>query len=79
MLDNYFLIVPAVRGKCGGITLGHLFCWDFLLCMVGQRAGLLPSACHQQGGAYTRALESENHYPLPSPYVGEQWIQMTGA
>ena len=23
MLDNYFLIVPAVPGKCGGITLGH--------------------------------------------------------
>ena len=30
VLDNYFLIVPAVPGKCGGITLGHLPCWDFL-------------------------------------------------
>ena len=40
VLDNYFLIVPAVPGKCGGIKLGHLPCWDFLLCRVGQRAGL---------------------------------------
>ena len=36
VLDNYFLIVPAVPGKCGGITLGHLPCWEFLLCRVGQ-------------------------------------------
>ena len=56
VLDNYFLIVPAAPGKCGVITLGHLPCWDFLLCRVGQREG-----------AYTRALESENHYPRPSP------------
>ena len=49
-MDNYFLIVPAVRGKCGGITLGRLPCWDFLLCRVGQRAGLLPSACPHRAG-----------------------------
>ena len=26
VVDNYFLIVSAVPGKCGGITLGHLPC-----------------------------------------------------
>ena len=50
VLDNYFLIVPAVPGKYGGITLGHLPCWDFLLCRVGQRAGLLSSACPHRAG-----------------------------
>ena len=50
VLDNYFLIVPAVPGKCGGIPLGHLPCWDFLLCGVGQRAWLLPSACPHRAG-----------------------------
>ena len=50
VLDNYILIVPAVPGKCGGILLGHLPCWDFLLCMVGQRAGLLPSARPHRAG-----------------------------
>ena len=50
VLDNYFLIVPAVPGKCGDITLGHLPCWDFLLCRVGQRAGLLSSAFPHRTG-----------------------------
>ena len=45
VLDNYFLIVPAVLGKCWGITLGHLPCWEFLLCRAGQRGALLSSAC----------------------------------
>ena len=35
----------GVSCKCGGITLGLLLCWDFLMCRVGQRARLLPSAC----------------------------------
>ena len=34
VLDNYFLIVPAVPGKCG-----HLFCWHVLKCRVGQEQG----------------------------------------
>ena len=34
----------------GVITLGHLPHWDFLLCRVGQRAGLLPSACPHRAG-----------------------------
>ena len=50
VLDHYFFIVPAVPGKYGGITLGHLPCWDFLLCRVGQRAGLLSSACPHRAG-----------------------------
>ena len=79
MLDNYFLIVPAVPGKCGGITLGHLPCWDFLSCRVGKRAGLL-SSFFPTGRAYNRALESENPlYPPISIGGGGQWIQMTGA
>ena len=57
MLDNYFLIVAAVPGKCGGITLGHLPCWDFLLCRVGQRAGLLPSACSHRAGLIPELLK----------------------
>ena len=70
MLDNYFLIVvPAVPGKCGGITLGHLPCWDFLLCRVGQRAGLLSSAFTHRA-AYKRALESENPLSPPIPIGG---------
>ena len=40
-----FWLSPQCRGSVGVITLGHLPCWDFLLCRVGQRAGLLPSAC----------------------------------
>ena len=31
----------------------------------------------QQGRANTRALKS--HYPRPFPFVGELWLQMTGA
>ena len=44
--DKYFLIVPAVPGKCGGvITLGHV-CPAEIFCSVGGlRVGLLPSAC----------------------------------
>ena len=34
----------------GGITFGHLPRWDFLLFKVGQRAGLLPSACPHRAG-----------------------------
>ena len=45
-----FLLSPQCRGSLGVITLGHLPCWDFLLCRVGQRAGLLPSACSHRAG-----------------------------
>ena len=31
----------------------------------------------QQGRANTRA--SKSHYPRPFPFVGELWLQMTGA
>ena len=34
----------------GAITLGHLPCWDFLFCRVGQRAGMIPSACPHRAG-----------------------------
>ena len=50
VLDNYFLIVSEVPGKCSGITFGHLPCWEFLLCRVGQRAWLLSSACPHRAG-----------------------------
>ena len=42
--------VPQCRGSVGVITLGHLACWDFLLRRVGQRTGLLPSACPHRAG-----------------------------
>ena len=45
-----FWLSPQCQGSVGVITLGHLPCWDFLLCRVGQRAGLLPSACPHRAG-----------------------------
>ena len=45
----------------------------------GAKSRVVTISLSPQGGAYTRALESVNHYPRPSPWVGEQWIQMTGA
>ena len=66
VLDNYFLIVPAVPGKCGGITLGHLPCWDFLMCRVGQRAGLLSSAFPHRAGLIPGLWKVKTHYPHPS-------------
>ena len=45
-----FWLSPQCRGSAGVITLGHLPCWDFLLWRVGQRAGLLPSACPHRAG-----------------------------
>ena len=41
-----FWLSPQCRGSAGVITLGHLPCLDFLLCRVGQRAGLL--TCYHQ-------------------------------
>ena len=45
-----FWLSPMCRGSAGFTTLGHLPCWDFLLCRVGQKAGLLPSACPHRAG-----------------------------
>ena len=45
-----FWLSPQCRGSVGVITLEHLPCWDFLLWRVGQRAGLLPSACPHKAG-----------------------------
>ena len=44
---NTFLLSPQCQGSVGItiITLGLLPLCDFLLCRVGQIAGLLPSAC----------------------------------
>ena len=61
VLDNYFLIVPAVPRKCGGITLGHLPCWDFLMCRVGQRAGLLSSAFPHRAGLIPGLWKVKTH------------------
>ena len=79
VLDNYFLIVPAVPGKCGGYNIGTLTLLGFSVLYGGARSRVVTISLSPQGGAYTSALESENHYPRPSPYVGEQWIQKTGA
>ena len=45
-----FELSHQCRGSVGVITLGYLHCLDFLLCRVGQRAGLLPSACPHRAG-----------------------------
>ena len=79
MLDNYFLIVHAVPGKCGGYNIGTFILLGFSAVYGGAKSRVVTISLSSQGGAYTRALESENHYPRPSPKVGEQWIQMTGA
>ena len=76
VLDNYFLTVTV---KCGGITLGHLPCWDFLLCRVGQRAGLLPSACPHRARLMSGLWKVKINIPAHPCRWGEQWIQMTGA
>ena len=74
-----FLLSPQCRGSVGVITLGHLPCWDFLLRRVGQRAGLLPSACPHRAGIIPGLWKVKIIIPSHPRRWGEQWIQMTGA
>ena len=79
VLDNYFLIVPAVPGKCGCYNIGTLTLLGSSVLKGWTKSRVVTISLSPQGGVYTSALESENLYPRPSLYVGEQWIQMTGA
>ena len=45
----------------------------------GAKSRVVTISLSPQGGAYTRALKSEGSLSYTSSYVGEQWIQMTGA
>ena len=63
--DNYFLIVPALPGKCVGAYPGGIFC------CVG--LGKEQSCYHQlvpKGRAYTRALKIEKSLSPPIPVGG---------
>ena len=62
-----------------GYNIVTLTLLGFSVVSGGVKSRVVTISLSPQGGAYTRALESENHYPRPSPKVGEQWIQMTGA
>ena len=67
MLTNYFLIVPEVPGKCGGYNIGTLTLLGFSVVQGWAKSRVVTISLPPQGGAYTRALESENNYPRPSP------------
>ena len=49
--------------SAGGLTLEPLPRWDFLLCRVGLRAGLLPSACPTGWGLLPGLWKVKSHYP----------------
>ena len=66
-----FLLSPQCRGSVGVITLGHLPCWDFLLRRVGQRAGLLPSACPHGAGIIPGLLKVKIIIPAHPRRWGE--------
>ena len=67
MLDTYFLIVPAVPGKCGGNNIETLTLLGFSVAYGGAKRRVVTTSLSPQGGAYSRALENDNHYPRPSP------------
>ena len=65
-----FWLSPLCRRSVGVITLGHLPCWDFLLSRVGQRAGLLPSACPHRAGLIPGLWKLKNIIPAHPPRWG---------
>ena len=62
-----FLIVPTVLGKCRGYNIRTLTLLGFSVVKGGAKSRVVTISLSPQGGAYTRALESENHYPRPTP------------
>ena len=63
MLTNYFLIVSAVPGQCGSYNIWTLTLLGFSVAQGWTKRRVVTISLPPEGGAYTRALESENHYP----------------
>ena len=70
MLDNYFLIVPAVPGKCGSYNIRTLTPLGFSVVQGWAKSRVGTISLSPQGGAYTRARESENSLSPPIPVGG---------
>ena len=67
MQGNYFLIVPAVAGKCWGYNIETVVLVRFSVVYGGAKGRVVTICLSPQGGVYTRALKSESYYPRPSP------------
>ena len=74
---NYFSSVPSVQGKGLGLDIRILTPERFSIAKGGAKSKVLTSSFPPGGGAHSMALKSHN--PHPSPWMGEQWLQMTGA
>ena len=70
-----FWLSQQCRGSVRGITLGHLPCWDFLLCRVGQRAGLLSSACPHRAGLIPGLWKLKTIIPAHPRRWGSSWYK----
>ena len=57
--------------------IGTLTLVRFSVVKGGAKSRVVTMRFSQQGMANTRALKS--HYPRPFQFVGELWLQMTGA
>ena len=66
--DNYFLIVSAVPGKCGGYKIWTLT-WDFLLCRAGKEQGCYHQLFPTGRGLYQGSENWKSLYP-PIPVGG---------
>ena len=57
--------------------IGTLTPVRFSVAYGGAKSRVVTMSFSQQGRAKTRTLKS--HYPRQFPFVGELWLQMTGA
>ena len=57
--------------------IGTLTPVRFSVVLGGAKRRVVTMNFSKQGRANTRALK--RHYPRPFPFVGELWLQMTGA
>ena len=67
---KYFLIVPAVPGKCGGYNIGKPTPVRFSVVWGGTKSRVVTISLFPLGGAYTRALKNEKSLSLPIPVGG---------
>ena len=70
MQCKYFLIVPSVPGKCVGYNIGTPTLVRFSVVYGGAKSRVVTISLSLQGGAYTRALKSENSLSPPIPVGG---------
>ena len=57
---------PRSAGEVWGYNIGTLTLLGFSVVYGGAKSRVVTISLSPQGGAYTRALKSENHYPRPS-------------